>query len=75
MTATIDHVPDGWIILDVMRRSAHSWTWVALVVDEWPHVCAEQGRMGQAAWLPVPGKHQNRDAAWEALQDMTETRH
>jgi hypothetical protein len=26
-------------------------------------------------WLRIPGKHRNRDAAWEALEDMIATRH
>ena len=26
-------------------------------------------------WFRIPGKHEDRDAAWDALQDMMATRH
>ncbi len=35
----------------------------------------EPGRVAQEAWLRIPGKHRNEDAAWVALEDMLETRH
>ena len=32
-------------------------------------------RTAREAWVRVPGKHRNRDAAWEALEEMIATRH
>jgi hypothetical protein len=32
-------------------------------------------RRAREAWVRVPGKHRNKDAAWDALQDLMETRH
>ncbi|MBR0907032.1 hypothetical protein [Bradyrhizobium liaoningense] len=32
-------------------------------------------RAAQEAWVRVPGKHRTKNAAWEALLDMLETRH
>ena len=28
------------------------------------------GRVAQEAWVRVPGKHRNKEVAWEAAQDM-----
>jgi len=35
----------------------------------------EGGRTAGEAWVLVPGKHRNQDAARDALQDMIATRH
>ena len=32
-------------------------------------------RTAQEAWVRVPGKHRNKDAAWDALDDLIATRH
>lgn len=32
-------------------------------------------RTAREAWVRVPGKHRNHDAAWDAFQDMMATRH
>jgi hypothetical protein len=32
-------------------------------------------RTAREAWVCVPGKHRNKEAAWNAVQDMIETRH
>jgi hypothetical protein len=32
-------------------------------------------RTAHEAWVRVPGKHRNRDAAWDALENMIATRH
>jgi hypothetical protein len=32
-------------------------------------------RTAREAWVRVPGKHRDKDAAWDALQDMMTTRH
>lgn len=76
MTTTpyLDKPPNGWFPLEVMRRHINnrSWDWVALMVDEHP---AKGPRKAQAGWLLIPGKHRNRDAAWDALESMLATRH
>jgi hypothetical protein len=30
----------------------------------------QPGRVAREAWVRIPGKHRNQDAAWEALQQM-----
>jgi hypothetical protein len=32
-------------------------------------------RTAREAWVRIPGKHRNREAAWDALQNMIATRH
>jgi hypothetical protein len=32
-------------------------------------------RKAQQRWVRVPGKHRNKDAAWDAVEDMIATRH
>jgi hypothetical protein len=32
-------------------------------------------RKAQQRWVRIPGKHRNRDAAWEAFENMMATRH
>jgi hypothetical protein len=32
-------------------------------------------RTAREAWVRIPGKHRNWDAAWAALEDMIATRH
>ena len=32
-------------------------------------------RIARQCWVEIPGKHRNRDAAWDALQDVIVTRH
>jgi hypothetical protein len=32
-------------------------------------------RKAQQGWLRIPGKHRNKDMAWDALQELLETRH
>jgi hypothetical protein len=32
-------------------------------------------RVAREAWVRVPGKHRNRDAAWDALKNLIATRH
>jgi hypothetical protein len=30
----------------------------------------DEGRTAREAWVRIPGKHRNRDAAWNALKNM-----
>jgi hypothetical protein len=32
-------------------------------------------RRARQCWVKIPGKHRNRDAAWDALQDVIAARH
>ena len=48
-------------------REAHARDWTALVVNIHPHSCPP-GALRQGL-LPVPGRHEDRDAAWNALQE------
>ena len=32
-------------------------------------------RTAQEAWVRIPGKHRDKDAAWDALQELLETQH
>ena len=32
-------------------------------------------RKAQQSWLRVPGMHKSKNAAWDALQNLLETRH
>jgi hypothetical protein len=70
----LDRLPPGWFTLEVMREEPRKQDWVALMVDVHPDEY-RLGRKARAAWVRVPGKHRNRDTAWDALQDMMETRH
>ena len=45
----------------------------SFVVDTDPDVPETTWR--EHAWVRIPGKHRNEDAAWSALQDMMATRH
>ena len=72
MTEYLDKPPAGWFPLDVMRKEARKRDWVALMIDVHPD---EHYLTAREAWVRVPGKHRNRDAAWGALEDMIVTRH
>ena len=37
--------------------------------------CSGERPARQSCWYRIPGKHRNRDAAWDALEDMIATRH
>jgi hypothetical protein len=71
----LDRPQPGWFVLDVMRSEDRKWDWVALMIDVHP----EDHRLGhrpvRECWVRIAGKHRNRDAAWEALQDIMTTRH
>lgn len=69
--------PGDWHVLDVMREKAGKWDWVALMIDVDPDEhCSVYGRRAtHSAWVRVPGKHRNWDAAWDALADRLATRH
>ena len=44
--------------------------------DDLKHcLCKVDGRRAQEAWVRMPGKHRNKEAAWNAFQDMLTTKH
>ena len=75
----LDRLPTGWFVLDVMKvERGRKWDWGALIIDVHPDEhkhCWCKGRAVHEAWLRIPGKHRNRDAAWDAFEDMIATRH
>jgi hypothetical protein len=71
----LDRPPAGWFVLDVMRSGERKRDWVALMVDVHPDDLKNCTCNFLQRWLRVPGKHRNRDAAWDALQNMIGTRH
>ena len=71
----LDRPPPGWFVLDVMRKESCGWDWVALTIDVDPDDRPDGSRTARAAWVRVPGNHRNRDAAYDALEDMMTTRH
>jgi hypothetical protein len=71
----LDRPAPGWFALDVMRKgNGRKWDRVALMVDVDPEEL-KHCRTARAAWVRVPGKHRNHEAAWDAFHDMMATRH
>jgi hypothetical protein len=72
----LDRPPAGWFPLDVMKagNNRRKQDWVALMIDVHPDELKHR-HMVREAWVRIPGKHRSRDAAWDAFQDMIETRH
>lgn len=71
-----DQPPSGWFVLDVMRRHSRKWDWTALMTDTHPDDDDLQARIfARSCWVRIPGKHRNRDAAWDMFEAMTATRH
>jgi len=73
-TETIDHLPAGWFVLDVMKCRPRGREWVALAIDVDP-TNEDWFRKAREAWVRVPGRHRDRDAAWAALEEASATRH
>jgi hypothetical protein len=91
MLEYLDRPPAGWHALDVMKERERDWVALMIDVHpddlktcacEFPalfYVHPKTYRPGprkaQQRWLRIPGKHRNKHAAWDALQDLLETRH
>jgi hypothetical protein len=78
----LDLPPSGWFVLDVMRNKARGRDWTALMADFDPddYDPDDPNYVGPPAnahdaWVRIPGKHRDRDAAWDALEQMMATRH
>ena len=88
---TLNSPPPGWFILDVMQAERKRTQWVALMIDVDPDVLKyckakvaflyvhpkeyQPTRTLREAWVPIAGKYKTRDAAWDALEEMMQTRH
>ncbi len=73
---TLDRPPAGFFPLRVMREQWRKWDWVVLMIDVHPdEFRLGEGRKAREAWVRIPGKHRNRDAAWAALENIIATRH
>ena len=72
----IDQAPAGWHILDVRRRTNSRTLWAAIMINvPAEEHCSGQHPASSHVWVAVPGKHRTRDAAWDAFEDMLQTRH
>jgi hypothetical protein len=56
----IDGPPPGWFVLDVMQRELDGQDWVAL----------QARRSACQCWVNIPGQHDTRDTACDALEVM-----
>ncbi|MEI9403383.1 hypothetical protein [Mesorhizobium argentiipisi] len=71
-----DEMPAGWFVIDVMRLKSRSCDWTALMTDTHPDEDDPHARIfARQCWVRIPGKHRNRDAAWDMLEAMAATRH
>jgi hypothetical protein len=74
----LDRPPIGWFVLDVMKtgRDGCKRDWAALMIDMHPDEFKRcVWKKAREAFVRIPGKHRNRDAALDALEDMLATRH
>lgn len=71
--------PAGWFVLDVLPKG-DEWEegaeveWAAIMIDIDPDD-HRRGREAQGCFVNIPGRHGDKDAAWEVLDDMLATRH
>jgi hypothetical protein len=75
VTPYLDQPPAGWFALDVLQHQSES-DWVAVMISVHPNdiagpVVPLPGEFLHG-WLPIPGQHSTREAAWKALEDMTD---
>jgi len=71
----LDRPPPGWFVLAVNSSAEGSRNWTALLVDVHPNADRFRRWPPREAWFRVPGEHNNRNAAWEALEDVMTTWH
>jgi hypothetical protein len=86
----LDVPPPGWFVLDVCRaQSGRHWAALMVDVhpDELKHCRCKMAalyihpdeyrpgnRVAREAWVKIPGKHRDKDAAWRALETAMATR-
>jgi hypothetical protein len=71
----LEQPPADWFVLDVMQCHARGRDWTALMIDVDPDHYRAGFRAAQQCWVRIAGKHGNRTAAWNALENMMATRH
>jgi hypothetical protein len=71
----LDRPALGWFVLDVMREKVRGRDWVALMIDVEPTKFIQGNAPARQRWLRIDGEHKSRDAAVDALEAMTATRH
>ena len=73
----LDRPVPGWFVLDVMREKERGRDRCALMIDVDPDDFIHRRRelRSDCCWVRIPGKHRNRDAAWDVLEEMMATRH
>ena len=69
-----DRPPAGWFVFEVARWEARKRDWVVFMVDIEPDPGGPLDRRARGVWVRIPGKHRDREAAWDALEDMLATR-
>jgi hypothetical protein len=75
-TQYLDHPPADRFVLDVMKKESRKWDWVALMIDIEPEIFKSCAWVkARSALFRIPGKHRNRDLAWDALEEVIATRH
>jgi hypothetical protein len=68
----------GWVALMVYVDPAelkHCLCKIAFLYVHSNEYRPDGSRTAREAWFRVPGKHRNKEAAWDALQDIIATRH
>jgi hypothetical protein len=72
----LDRPPFGWFVRDVLPiTDERKFEWVAFMIDVDPDGLAYRTCSPREAFVLIPGKHCDRDGAWDALEDMLATRH
>jgi hypothetical protein len=77
MTEILDRPPPGWFVLDVMPTKDGSREYAALMMDVDPddEDWKQWRRPSRDCFVRIPGVHDCRDDAWDALEAMMATLH
>lgn len=75
----LDQLPDGWLVLRVMPLEEDGREWWALVTDVNPDTDNLswwlRNRSNDETFIRIPGEHETYEAACDAFEVMTATRH
>lgn len=69
---------DSWVALMIDVHPSelkHCLCKIAFLYVEPDKYRPDGSRTAREAWVRVPGKHRNKEAAWDALQDVLAARH
>jgi hypothetical protein len=75
MTEYLDHPPADWFVFEVLPENEGGQNWVAFLIDVPPDDFVLHRRPARSGCFRIPGEHESRDAAWDALEDLMATRH